>query len=170
MSALASIGLSTDKNDEELKYKICQDQVLKLQEKIERLKDEQDNEILRKESKNANIMKINELNFNLIKILQGHTDKIYDSDWSNDSKLILSCSQDGHLIVWNAKQQKKKLNIVRENTWLMSAVFSPGNEMIACGGLDNLCSIYPFKILVNSNKINITSPPALQLYVLYIIY
>merc|ERR1719433_2225474 len=36
----------------------------------------------------------------------------------------------------------KKALISLRSSWVMTCSYSPDNEMVACGGLDNLCSVY----------------------------
>lgn len=54
----------------------------------------------------------------------------------------MSASQDGRLIVWNAVSSQKTHAIKLACAWVMAAAFSPGGNAVACGGLDNLCSIF----------------------------
>lgn len=55
----------------------------------------------------------------------------------------VSASQDGKLIIWNANTTNKINAIPLRSSWVMTCAFEKtrGN-MVACGGLDNLCSIY----------------------------
>merc|ERR1711915_235337 len=39
--------------------------------------------------------------------LQGHTGKVYSLDWTSEKNRIVSASQDGRLIVWNALTSQK---------------------------------------------------------------
>ena len=75
--------------------------------------------------------------------LRGHFGKVYALHWSGDSQHLVSASQDGKLIVWNALQSVKTQAIPLRSSWVMTCAFeqSKGN-LVACGGLDNLCSIY----------------------------
>jgi len=75
--------------------------------------------------------------------LKGHFGKIYAMHWAGNSKDLLSASQDGKLIVWDAMQTTKTQAIPLRSSWVMTCAFeqSKGN-LVACGGLDNLCSIY----------------------------
>eukprot|EP00249_Psilotum_nudum_P021698 c28211_g2_i2 orf=588-1694(-) len=76
------------------------------------------------------------------RILQGHTGKVYSLDWSREKNLIVSVSQDGRLIVWNALTSQKSHAIKLPCSWVMTCAFSPGGQTVACGGLDSICSIY----------------------------
>ena len=49
----------------------------------------------------------------------------------------------GKLIVWNAATENKINAIPLRSSWVMTCAFEPTQgELVACGGLDNLCSIY----------------------------
>ena len=75
--------------------------------------------------------------------LKGHFGKVYALQWAGDSTHLVSASQDGKLIVWNGMQSLKTQAIPLRSSWVMTCAFeqSRGN-LVACGGLDNLCSIY----------------------------
>lgn len=55
----------------------------------------------------------------------------------------VSASQDGKLIVWGALQNLKLQAIPLRSSWVMTCAFeqTKGN-LVACGGLDNICSVY----------------------------
>ncbi|KAF5180283.1 Guanine nucleotide-binding protein subunit beta [Thalictrum thalictroides] len=74
--------------------------------------------------------------------LQGHTGKVYSLDWTPEKNRIVSASQDGRLIVWNALTSQKTHAIKLTCAWVMTCTFSPSSQFVACGGLDSVCSIY----------------------------
>lgn len=77
------------------------------------------------------------------RVLRGHFGKVYALHWSGDSTCLVSASQDGKLIVWNALQNVKLQAIPLRSSWVMTCAFEQSNKnLVACGGLDNLCSIY----------------------------
>ncbi|XP_071715966.1 guanine nucleotide-binding protein subunit beta-2-like [Rutidosis leptorrhynchoides] len=76
------------------------------------------------------------------RILQGHTGKVYSLDWTPDKNRIVSASQDGRLIVWNALTSQKTHAIKLPCAWVMTCAFSPNGQSVACGGLDSVCSIF----------------------------
>jgi len=77
------------------------------------------------------------------RILKGHFGKIYACHWSAaDSRHLVSASQDGKLIIWNAFTTNKVHAIPLRSSWVMTCAYSPSGSMVACGGLDNLCSVY----------------------------
>lgn len=75
--------------------------------------------------------------------LKGHFGKVYALHWSGDNKQLVSASQDGKLIVWDAMNNVKLQAIPLRSSWVMTCAFEQSKGgMVACGGLDNLCSIY----------------------------
>lgn len=84
---------------------------------------------------------------------------------------LVSASQDGKLIVWDAYTTNKVffffffwklfkfLNSVTRlfflikqvhaiplrSSWVMTCAYAPSGSYVACGGLDNICSIYSLK-------------------------
>jgi len=76
------------------------------------------------------------------RILKGHFGKIYALHWATDSRHLVSASQDGKLIIWNAFTTNKVHAIPLRSSWVMTCAYSPSGNYVACGGLDNLCSIY----------------------------
>ncbi|XP_068654258.1 guanine nucleotide-binding protein subunit beta-1 [Aristolochia californica] len=76
------------------------------------------------------------------RILQGHTGKVYSLDWTPEKNRIVSASQDGRLIVWNALTSQKTHLIKLPCAWVMTCAFSPSGQSVACGGLDSVCSIF----------------------------
>jgi guanine nucleotide-binding protein G(I)/G(S)/G(T) subunit beta-1 len=77
------------------------------------------------------------------RILKGHFGKIYAMHWSAaDSRHLVSASQDGKLIIWNGFTTNKVHAIPLRSSWVMTCAYSPSGQLVACGGLDNLCSVY----------------------------
>ena len=81
------------------------------------------------------------------KVLKGHFAKIYAMHWADApgeplGQQLVSASQDGKLIVWNAMSTNKVHAIPLRSSWVMTCAFAPNAKMVACGGLDNVCSIY----------------------------
>mmetsp|Transcript_26761 Transcript_26761/g.54545 ORF Transcript_26761/g.54545 Transcript_26761/m.54545 type:complete len:344 (-) Transcript_26761:143-1174(-) len=78
------------------------------------------------------------------RVLKGHFGKVYAMHWSGaNSELVVSASQDGKLIVWNANTTHKVQAIPLRSSWVMTCAFEQdANRLVACGGLDNMCSIY----------------------------
>mmetsp|Transcript_6329 Transcript_6329/g.13231 ORF Transcript_6329/g.13231 Transcript_6329/m.13231 type:complete len:354 (-) Transcript_6329:418-1479(-) len=82
-------------------------------------------------------------NTKMRRLLKGHFGKVYAMNWAPDSQQLVSASQDGKLIIWNSLTTNKVQAIPLRSSWVMTCAFeqSKGN-LIACGGLDNVCSIY----------------------------
>jgi guanine nucleotide-binding protein G(I)/G(S)/G(T) subunit beta-1 len=76
------------------------------------------------------------------RILKGHFGKIYAAHWATDSRHLVSASQDGKLIIWNGFTTNKVHAIPLRSSWVMTCAYSPSGNFVACGGLDNLCSVY----------------------------
>lgn len=74
--------------------------------------------------------------------LRGHLAKIYAMHWATDKRHLVSASQDGKLIVWDAYTTNKVHAIPLRSSWVMTCAYSPSGSFVACGGLDNICSIY----------------------------
>lgn len=78
----------------------------------------------------------------LYSTLRGHQNKIAKFVWNSSSTRILSSSQDGYMIVWDAVSGLKKELIALDNQWVLTCAFSEDEKLIASGGLDNACTIY----------------------------
>lgn len=55
---------------------------------------------------------------------------------------LVSASQDGKLIVWDSYTTNKVHAIPLRSSWVMTCAYAPSGSYVACGGLDNICSIY----------------------------
>jgi len=87
---------------------------------------------------------INRLAIRPQRTLRGHLAKIYAMHWSPGRNLV-SASQDGKLLVWDAYRTLKIYAIPLRSSWVMTCAYSPSENFVACGGLDNICSIYSLK-------------------------
>lgn len=75
--------------------------------------------------------------------LKGHFGKISALHWGGDSKTVVSASQDGNLLIWNAVTCNKLQAIQLKSSYVMAVGLEPSKgALIGCGGLDNLCTIY----------------------------
>ena len=74
--------------------------------------------------------------------MKGHFGKINCIDWSSNSQDIVSASQDGKLLIWNAITSNKKIAIPLQSNWVMTCAFSSQENFVASGGLDNLVSVF----------------------------
>lgn len=75
--------------------------------------------------------------------LRGHFGKVTSMHWAGDSQSLISASQDGKLLLWNAISTNKLKAISLKSNYVMAVGMeqSKGN-LVACGGLDNLCTVY----------------------------
>lgn len=76
------------------------------------------------------------------KTYQGHLQKIYHMYWAEDSRHFVSASMDGRLIVWDAYTNNKLHAIPLRTSWVMTCAYAPSGNLVACGGLDNICTIF----------------------------
>jgi len=82
--------------------------------------------------------------------LKGHFGKVVAMHWSSDSYRLVSAGQDGNLLVWNALTANKIRSIALKSSYVMGVgIEQTKGDMVACGGLDNLCTIYR---LSNANQ------------------
>ncbi|KAK6204858.1 WD40-repeat-containing domain protein [Scheffersomyces amazonensis] len=90
-------------------------------------------------------------NLKLYNTLKGHQTKIAKIVWSSDSSSILSASQDGYMIIWDAVTGFKKQAITLENQWVLTCGYSPNMNLVAAAGLDNVCTVYRIKSDTNEH-------------------
>jgi guanine nucleotide-binding protein G(I)/G(S)/G(T) subunit beta-1 len=57
--------------------------------------------------------------------MDGHLDKIYSMEWSEDSQHLVSAAQDGKLLVYDAYTGCKTHRVDLENRWVMACAYSP---------------------------------------------
>jgi len=121
----------------------CKSEIQTLKQKLEQLRGNPDlsDQPLASVSKKKGVAEIS-AGLKQRRILKGHFGKIYALHWSMDSRHLVSASQDGKLIIWNGFTTNKVHAIPLRSSWVMTCAYSPSGNMVACGGLDNLCSIY----------------------------
>lgn len=74
--------------------------------------------------------------------MKGHTGKIYSMSWCSDNERVVSAAQDGKLIVWDARDGEKLGAANLKSNWVMSSAFAPSGNLVASGGLDNICTVW----------------------------
>lgn len=75
--------------------------------------------------------------------LKGHFGKVTAIHWAGDSRHLVTAGQDGNLLIWNAVTSNKVQAITLKSSYVMSVGYEQTKgEMVACGGLDNLCTVY----------------------------
>ncbi|GLH13767.1 Guanine nucleotide-binding protein subunit beta-2 [Gryllus bimaculatus] len=86
------------------------------------------------------------LNIKPRRVLKGHQAKVLCSDWSPDKRHIVSSSQDGKMIIWDAFTTNKEHAVTMPTTWVMACAYAPSGNLVACGGLDNKVTVYPLSL------------------------
>eukprot|EP00761_Pharyngomonas_kirbyi_P002924 gb/GECH01002928.1/.p1 GENE.gb/GECH01002928.1/~~gb/GECH01002928.1/.p1 ORF type:complete len:345 (+),score=78.98 gb/GECH01002928.1/:1-1035(+) len=110
-----------------------------LQDQIRELRESKNDATL---SQQQGVKDLGRLQVKPRKTLRGHLAKIYACAWANDSRHVVSASQDGKLIIWNGMTTYKIHAIPLRSMWVMTCDYAPSSNMVACGGLDNVCSVY----------------------------
>jgi guanine nucleotide-binding protein G(I)/G(S)/G(T) subunit beta-1 len=93
----------------------------------------------------ASVSAVPRLTMRVRRVLRGHLAKIYAMHWAHDNRHLVSASQDGKLIIWDAYTLDKVFAIPLRSSWVMTCAYAPSGHLVACGGLDNLCSIYAIR-------------------------
>ncbi|XP_075213962.1 guanine nucleotide-binding protein subunit beta-2 [Lycorma delicatula] len=76
------------------------------------------------------------------KLLKGHINKVNSVHYSGDSRHAVTGSLDGKLIIWDTWTGNKVQVIPLRSAWVMSVAFSESGNFVACGGMDNMCTVY----------------------------
>lgn len=75
--------------------------------------------------------------------LKGHLGKVYALHWApSQPSTLVSASQDGKLIVWDAISTCKTSAISLRSSWVMTCALDSQASLVASGGLDNMCTIH----------------------------
>jgi len=135
--------LSNNSTSESVKEKMrqCHRQCAKLRLEIEKLNKINMNYEFENWFKKLNLERAN-LKLQEKRVLNGHYGKIYGMQWSKQRYDIVSASQDGQLIIWDAFKAKKRESILLTSSWVMTCSWSPTGLLVASGGLDNICTIH----------------------------
>jgi len=121
-------------------YKTMQGEIETLKKDISELRTGED---ALKSLAEASSTPVTRLGAKLRRNLKGHFGKIYAVQWSqSDPQHLVSASQDGKLLIWNAFSTNKNMAIPLSSCWVMTCAYAPSGKYVACGGLDNTCSIY----------------------------
>jgi len=129
------------------------DRINKVRNEIERLKDEARKQkegmgdtTLKDFTKDSATSELAKCGIKARRSLKGHLGKIYALHWAGEgSRNLVSASQDGKLLIWDALTTNKLQAIPMRSSWVMTCGYSPGGVLVACGGLDNICSVYNLK-------------------------
>lgn len=101
----------------------------------------------------SSVEPLNKIQMRSRRTLRGHLAKVYAMQWSTDSRSLVSASQDGKLIVWDAYTTNKIHAIPLKSSWVMTCAYSPSGNFVACGGLDNMCTVYSLKTSEGTVKV-----------------
>ncbi|KAF1796791.1 G protein beta subunit [Mucor lusitanicus] len=99
-----------------------------------------------------NVEKLPRLSMKVRRTLKGHLAKIYAMQWAADKRHLVSASQDGKLLVWDAYSTNKIYAIPLRSSWVMTCAYAPSGNFVASGGLDNICSIFNLKARESPTK------------------
>jgi len=100
--------------------------------------------------------------------LRGHISKIYAMNWASNSTNLVSASQDGLMLTWDG-QTTNKIHCIRiRSSWVMTCAYAPSMKFVACGGLDNIVSIYSIQPKSSGNEPLNTTTAELSGHVGYI--
>jgi len=112
-----------------------------LKEKIKARREEMNDTALKNFTKDLAPLPRND-KLKVRRTLKGHLAKIYAMHWAEDKTHLVSASQDGKLLVWDGITTNKVHAIPLRSSWVMTCAYSPSGSWVACGGLDNICSVY----------------------------
>jgi len=128
--------------------------VAQLRQDIDKLKDDLDKLRLSKMGKSdltsegKEVKMLNSFNIRERRTLRGHFGKVYALSFCPNEQTperLASASQDGSVIVWNSLTSSKLRMIRLASQWVMSVAYSPSSNLIACGGLDNVISVFKYQ-------------------------
>jgi guanine nucleotide-binding protein G(I)/G(S)/G(T) subunit beta-1 len=135
---MADVGSSLAERIEQAKKKA---QTLKTE--IEEVRKQKDNATLPGAAKSQSLPGFGDKMPKVRRVLKGHFGKVYSMHWAHDGTQLVSASQDGKLIIWNAHTTNKNQSIPLRSSWVMTCCFEQTTgSLVACGGLDNVCSVY----------------------------
>ncbi|KAI8061678.1 G-protein beta subunit [Gongronella butleri] len=122
----------------------------KLKEKIKQKKEALADTTLPQQAQSLDALP--KLTLKVRRTLKGHLAKIYAMSWANDQRHLVSASQDGKLLVWDAYTTNKIFSIPLRSSWVMTCAYSPTGRLVASGGLDNVCSIYRLNVSASTQS------------------
>ncbi|KAJ5678010.1 uncharacterized protein N7477_003643 [Penicillium maclennaniae] len=84
--------------------------------------------------------------------LKGHLAKIYAMHWSTDRRHLVSASQDGKLIIWDAYTTNKVHAIPLRSSWVMTCAYAPsGNYLSGHSGYLSCCRFLNDRRIITSS-------------------
>lgn len=76
------------------------------------------------------------------KLMKGHLNKVNSVHYTGDSRHCVTGSLDGKLIIWDTYTGNKMQIIPLRSSWVMSVAYAPSGNLVASGGMDNMCTVY----------------------------
>ncbi|XP_023226713.1 guanine nucleotide-binding protein subunit beta-2-like isoform X1 [Centruroides sculpturatus] len=101
----------------------------------------------------GNMGDISKVQLRIKKIMRGHLSKVNAVHFSGDDRHLVSGSLDGKLIIWDSWTGNKMQIITLQSSWVMTAAYAPSGNFVACGGMDNMCTVYDINSRGGSAKI-----------------
>jgi len=135
-----SVSCSKMGDDIVEKIKMAKMEVERIKADIKRNKDEMNDTTLKQFSRDTELLP--KCQMKVRRTLKGHLAKIYAMHWAADTVHLVSASQDGKLLVWDGLTTNKVHAVPLRSSWVMTCAYSPSGALVACGGLDNICSVY----------------------------
>jgi len=126
--------------DVQEKINVARKEAEQMKEQIKQKRDQMNDSDLRSQTKD--IGPSPRVGMKIRRTLKGHLAKIYAMHWADDKVHLVSASQDGKLLVWDGLTTNKIHAIPLRSSWVMTCAYSPSGGFVACGGLDNICSVY----------------------------
>ncbi|MBZ3881399.1 Guanine nucleotide-binding protein G(I)/G(S)/G(T) subunit beta-1 [Sciurus carolinensis] len=81
----------------------------------------------------TNIDPVGRIQMHTRRTLRGRLAKIYVMHCGTDSRLLVSTSQDGKLIIWNSYTTNKVHAIPQRSSWVVTCAYTTSGNVV-CGG------------------------------------
>jgi guanine nucleotide-binding protein G(I)/G(S)/G(T) subunit beta-1 len=137
---------------------LCEEEIELLKE-INNLKDQLD--ILRRQVQDTDfftmtesISELGRIKFKPSRSLKGHHAYVNDLHWNEDGEHLVTVSKDAYMIVWNTLTRSKEHIFHLGSQWINKCGCSPSGCFAACGGIDEICSIYGMRTEMSEESIS----------------